>query len=96
MKRLTAVLLSLLLVISVGATAFAAFDTSRFDQYFETETQKRIDSMLELGLGKEKAEELLKKYKADGLFVDDSDHVWMTEGMKERFQLLKDTNSISE
>ena len=28
-------------------------------------------------LGKEKAEELLKKYNADGLFVDDSDHVWM-------------------
>ena len=96
MKRLTAVLLSLLLVISVGATAFAAFDTSRIDQYFETETQKRIDSMLELVLGKEKAEELLKKYNADGLFVDDSDHVWMTEGMKERFQLLKDTYSISE
>ena len=47
-------------------------------------------------LGKEKAEELLKKYNADGLFVDDSDHVWMTEGMKERFQLLKDTYSISE
>ena len=44
----------------------------------------------------EKAEELLKKYNADGLFVDDSDHVWMTEGMKERFQLLKDTYSISE
>ena len=45
---------------------------------------------------KEKAEELLKKYNADGLFVDDSDHVWMTEGMKERFQLLKDTYSIGE
>ena len=60
MKRLTAVLLSLLLVISVGATAFAAFDTSRIDQYFETETQKRIDSMLELVLGKEKAEELVE------------------------------------
>ena len=52
--------------------------------------------MLELVLGKEKAEELLKKYNADGLFVDDSDHVWMTEGMKERFQLLKDTYSIGE
>ena len=47
-------------------------------------------------LGKEKAEELLKKYNVDGLFVDDSDHVWMTEGMKERFQLLKDTYSIGE
>ena len=78
MKRLSAVLLSLLLVISVGATAFAAFDTSRIDQYFETETQKRIDSMLELVLGKEKAEDLLKKYNADGLFVDDSDHVCRT------------------
>jgi len=47
-------------------------------------------------LGKEKAEKLLESYDADGLFVDDSCHVWMTEGMKERFQLLKDTYSISE
>lgn len=47
-------------------------------------------------LGKDKAEELLKKYNAEGLFVDDSGHVWLTEGMKERFQLLKDTYSISE
>ena len=42
------------------------------------------------------ADGLSKKYNADGLFVDDSDHVWMTEGMKERFQLLKDTYSIGE
>lgn len=47
-------------------------------------------------LGKDKAEELLKKYNADGMFVDDSGHVWLTDGMKERFQLLKDTYSISE
>lgn len=47
-------------------------------------------------LGKDKAEKLLKKYNADGLFVDDSGHIWLTEGMKERFQLLKDTYSISE
>ena len=60
MKRLTAVLLSLIFVVAIGATAFAAFDTSRIDQYFETETQKRIDSMLELVLGKEKAEELVE------------------------------------
>ena len=46
MKRLTAVLLSLIFVVAIGATAFAAFDTSRIDRYFETETQKRIDSML--------------------------------------------------
>ena len=47
-------------------------------------------------LGKEKGEKLLEKYHADGMFVDDSGHVWLTEGMKERFQLLKDTYSISE
>ncbi len=47
-------------------------------------------------LGREKAEALLKEYDADGLFVDDSGHVWLTEGMKERFQLMKDTYSISE
>ena len=47
-------------------------------------------------LGREKGEKLLEKYHADGLFVDDSGHVWLTEGMKERFQLLKDTYSISE
>ena len=29
MKRLTAVLLSLIFVVAIGATAFAAFDTSR-------------------------------------------------------------------
>ena len=57
---MTAVLLSLILVISVGATAFAAFDTSRNDQYFETEPQKRISSMLEMVQGKEKAEELVE------------------------------------
>lgn len=47
-------------------------------------------------LGKEKAEKLLESYDADGLFVDDSGHVWMTDGMKGRFQLLKDSYSVSE
>ena len=47
-------------------------------------------------LGKDKAAKLLEKYNADGLFVDDSGHVWLTDGMKERFQLLKDTYSVSE
>ena len=47
-------------------------------------------------LGKDKAEKLLEKYNADGLFVDDSGHVWLTDGMKKRFQLLKDTYSVSE
>ncbi|RHK00629.1 FAD:protein FMN transferase [Ruminococcus sp. AF37-6AT] len=47
-------------------------------------------------LGKDKAAKLLEKYNADGLFVDDSGHVWLTDGMKERFQLLKDTYSVNE
>lgn len=47
-------------------------------------------------LGRERAEELLEIYDADGLFVDDSGKVYLTEGMKERFQLLKDTYSICE
>lgn len=45
-------------------------------------------------LGTEKAEKLLKIYDADGLFVDDSGNIFLTDGMKERFQLLKDTYSI--
>ena len=47
-------------------------------------------------LGREKAKKLLEQYNADGLFVDDSGHVYLTEGMKERFQLMKDTYSVSE
>ena len=67
----------------------------KFFKKFDEQAEKRKAEEKER-LEKEKAEELLKKYNADGLFVDDSDHVWMTEGMKERFQLLKDTYSISE
>lgn len=47
-------------------------------------------------LGREKAQKLLEIYEADGLFVDDSGNVFLTDGMKERFQLLKDTYSICE
>lgn len=47
-------------------------------------------------LGREKAKKLLEQYNADGLFVDESGHVYLTEGMKERFQLMKDTYSVSE
>lgn len=46
-------------------------------------------------LGWEGAQELLEIYDADGLFVDDSGNIFLTEGMKERFQLLKDTYTIS-
>ena len=60
MKRLMMFLLTLAMVCAMGMASFAVFDTSRLDQYFEAETQKRIDSMLELVLGKEKAEELVE------------------------------------
>ena len=41
--------------------------------------------------GKEKALPLLEKYGADAAFVDDYYKVYLTEGMKERFELLKNT-----
>lgn len=47
-------------------------------------------------LGWEKAEPLLEKYEADALFVDEEQHVYLTEGMKERFQLLKDNYSLQQ
>lgn len=40
-------------------------------------------------LGIEKGEKLLKEYGAQGLFVDEEYHIYMTEGMEERFHLLK-------
>lgn len=42
-------------------------------------------------LGKEKALPLLEKYGADAAFVDEDHKVYLTEGMKERFELLKNT-----
>lgn len=47
-------------------------------------------------LGVEKGSELLKKYGADGLFVDEDHHVYLTEGMKERFSLLADSYSVED
>lgn len=47
-------------------------------------------------LGWEKSQELLENYDADGLFVDDSGNVFLTDGMKDRFQLLKDSYTISQ
>ncbi|MDO4337055.1 MAG: FAD:protein FMN transferase [Eubacteriales bacterium] len=37
-------------------------------------------------LGVEKGRELLEKYEADGLFVDEAGEIYMTEGMEERFE----------
>ena len=42
------------------------------------------------------AQELLEKYNAEALFVDEDHHVTMTDGMKERFRLLKDSYTVKE
>ena len=47
-------------------------------------------------LGVEKGAQLLKAYGADGLFVDEDHHVYLTEGMKERFSLLADSYSVED
>lgn len=41
-------------------------------------------------LGREKGFQLLEEYDADGLFVDEEGRVFLTEGMKERFRLMKE------
>ena len=45
-------------------------------------------------LGREKALELLEKYDADALFTDEDGNVYMTGGMKERFELMKNTYTV--
>lgn len=47
-------------------------------------------------MGVEKGAQLLKTYGADGLFVDEEHHVYLTEGMKERFSLLADSYSVED
>ena len=47
-------------------------------------------------LGVEKGTQLLKAYGADGLFVDEDHHVYLTEGMKERFSLIADSYSVED
>lgn len=42
-------------------------------------------------LGKEKALPLLEKYGADAAFVDEDHKVYLTEGMKKRFELMKNS-----
>lgn len=41
-------------------------------------------------LGKEKAEKLLKKYNAEAIFVGEDKNVYVTAGLKDRFELMKD------
>lgn len=47
-------------------------------------------------LGKEKALPLLEKYGADALFADENHKVYLTEGMEERFELMKDTYKVQK
>ncbi|MDO5390930.1 MAG: FAD:protein FMN transferase [Eubacteriales bacterium] len=42
-------------------------------------------------LGMEDALELLEKYNADGAFADEEHNIYLTAGMEERFELLKNT-----
>ena len=49
-----------------------------------------------LCLGKEKALPLLEKYGADALFADENHKVYLTEGMEERFELMKDTYKVQK
>lgn len=45
-------------------------------------------------LGIEKGSALLKKYGADGIFVDEKNCVYLTEGMEDRFELLQDSYEV--
>jgi thiamine biosynthesis lipoprotein len=47
-------------------------------------------------LGVEKSLDILDEYDADALFADDSGHIYMTEGMKERFTLMSENYTIEE
>ena len=47
-------------------------------------------------LGREDALPLLEKYGAEAVFVDEDHNVYLTDGMKERFELLKNTYTIQE
>lgn len=45
-------------------------------------------------LGPEKASNLLEKYDADAAFVDEDKNIYLTSGMKKRFELLKNTYTL--
>ena len=47
-------------------------------------------------LGIEDAQKLLKKYNADAAFVDEDKNVYLTSGMKDRFELMKNTYTIKK
>ena len=41
------------------------------------------------------AMELLEKYDADAMFVDEDKNIYLTDGMKERFELMKNTYTVN-
>ena len=38
----------------------------------------------------------LEKYNADAVFVDEDKNIYLTSGMKERFELMKNTYTVKE
>ena len=46
-------------------------------------------------LGIEDAQPLLEKYHADAAFMDEDRNVYLTSGMKERFELMKNTYTVN-
>ena len=44
----------------------------------------------------EDAQSLLEKYNAEAVFVDEDKNVYLTSGMKERFELMKNTYTVQE
>lgn len=47
-------------------------------------------------LGMDDALKLLKKYNADAAFVDEDKNIYLTSGMKERFELMKNTYTVKD
>ena len=47
-------------------------------------------------LGMEEGKALLEKYGAEGIFVDEEQNIYVTSGLMESFELMKDTYSVKE
>ena len=47
-------------------------------------------------LGMDDALELLEKYNAEAVFVDEDKNVYLTDGIKDRFELMKNTYTVKD
>ncbi|MBU5480801.1 FAD:protein FMN transferase [Blautia sp. MSJ-19] len=47
-------------------------------------------------LGMDDAMELLEKYNAEAVFVDEDKNVYLTDGIKDRFELMKNTYTVKD